>query len=281
MSASETPSENTNLIEYSISFAETGCDPPGPRLRPSADQQPTRKPAPRSALASGGRVAVAGQHCKTPGASWSRFRQPKAAWARLAITASLQRCLRKLWRWMHSHPKDVRRARPRALSSALQAQALSSPGVHHSSSTPFRSATLADRVVSKPFRQPLPTTPGPRSCGTIASLRPFRIPPGQRCFRPSLREPSPTSSRPYLQAITTDAAGPSPRHRRRRDNRRNESFEITDDVMAVGRNALPSSRLEKIPRQAPTRRQRRADHTGTLRSAAGHRRQSIGTAGSP
>jgi prophage DNA circulation protein len=62
VSASETPSENTNLIEVSINFAETGLhDPPKPA--PSAKAQTAAAYAQTSAstsAASGGGVAVAG-----------------------------------------------------------------------------------------------------------------------------------------------------------------------------------------------------------------------------
>lgn len=127
VSASETPSENTNLIEYSISFVETGLhDPPKPA--PSAKAQTAATHAQTSAstsAASGGGVAVAGAALQNASGGFlvaisqaesglGTIGDVTASYAAMSAQAVALDAL--------AAPKDVRRAAALALSSALQAQ---------------------------------------------------------------------------------------------------------------------------------------------------------------
>lgn len=127
VSASETPSENTNLIEYSISFVETGLhDPPKPA--PSAKAQTAATHAQTSAstsAASGGGIAVAGAALQNASGGFlvaisqaesglGTIGDVTASYAAMSAQAVALDAL--------AAPKDVRRAAALALSSALQAQ---------------------------------------------------------------------------------------------------------------------------------------------------------------
>lgn len=127
VSASETPSENTNLIVYSISFVETGLhDPPKPA--PSAKAQTAATHAQTSAstsAASGGGVAVAGVALQNASGGFlvaisqaesglGTIGDVTASYAAMSAQAVALDAL--------AAPKDVRRAAALALSSALQAQ---------------------------------------------------------------------------------------------------------------------------------------------------------------
>lgn len=127
VSASETPSDETNVIEYSISFVETGLhDPPKPA--PSAKAQTAAAHAQTSAstsAASGGRVAVAGAALQNASGGFlvaisaaesglGTIGDVTASYAAMSAQAVALDAL--------AAPKDVRRAAALALSSALQAQ---------------------------------------------------------------------------------------------------------------------------------------------------------------
>jgi prophage DNA circulation protein len=128
VSASETPSENTNLIEVSISFAETGLhDPPKPA--PSAKAQTAAAHAQASAstsAASGGGVAVAGAALQNAAGGFlvaisaaesglGTIGDVTASYAAMSAQAVALDALQA--------PKEARRAAALSLSSALQAQA--------------------------------------------------------------------------------------------------------------------------------------------------------------
>ena len=127
VSASETPGDGTNIIEYSISFVETGLhDPPKPA--PSAKAQTAAAYAQTSAstsAASGGGVAVAGAALQNASGGFlvaisaaesglGTIGDVQASYAAMSAQAGVLDAL--------SAPKDVRRAAALALSSALQAQ---------------------------------------------------------------------------------------------------------------------------------------------------------------
>lgn len=126
VSASESPSENTNLIEYSINFSETGLHDPKPA--PSAKAQTAAAHAQTSAstsAASGGGVAVAGAALQNAAGGFlvaisaaesglGTIGDVTASFAAMSAQAGALDAL--------AAPKDVRRAAALALSSALQAQ---------------------------------------------------------------------------------------------------------------------------------------------------------------
>lgn len=127
VSASETPSDETNVIEYSISFVETGLhDPPKPA--PSAKAQTAAAYAQTSAstsAASGGGVAVAGAALQNAAGGFlvaisqaesglGTIGDVTSSFAAMSAQAVALDAL--------AAPKDVRRAAALALSSALQAQ---------------------------------------------------------------------------------------------------------------------------------------------------------------
>ncbi len=127
VSASETPSENTNLIEYSISFVETGLhDPPKPA--PSAKAQTAAAHAQTSAstsAASGGGVAVVGAALQNAAGGFlvaisqaesglGTIGDVQASYAAMSAQAVALDALQA--------PKEARRAAALSISSALQAQ---------------------------------------------------------------------------------------------------------------------------------------------------------------
>lgn len=127
VSANETPSNETNVIEYSISFVETGLhDPPKPA--PSAKAQTAAAHAQTSAsisAASDGGVAVAGAALQNAAGGFlvaisaaesglGTIGDVQASYAAMSAQAVALDALQA--------PKEARRAAALSISSALQAQ---------------------------------------------------------------------------------------------------------------------------------------------------------------
>lgn len=180
--ASESPSENTNLIEYSISFSETGLhDPPKPA--PSAKAQTAAAHAQTSAstsAASGGGVAVAGAALQNAAGGFlvaisaaerglGMIGDVTASYAAMSAQAVELDAL--------AAPKDVRRAAALALSSALQAQQRYSAG-----RPPLVTYTVPSSTSLSALCQSLYGSRANDARAEIQRnnriLRPFRIPAG-------------------------------------------------------------------------------------------------------
>lgn len=128
VSSSESPSENTNVIEYSIGLAETGLHDP-PKSAPSARAQTASAKAQTAATtsaASGGGVAVAGAALQNAaGGFLVAISQAESGLAAAGDVVASAAAMRRQVDALDAlaAPKAVRRAAALSLSYVAQAQA--------------------------------------------------------------------------------------------------------------------------------------------------------------